>query len=375
MEHDEEEYEEPPWQVGVDNQALAVHVDFHDIVADDELGQHLRTLRSMVPRYVSEDLYNLIKNEVTGPYNLWLRGLRGQPLEYSILRTMENLGFFNTQTRRIVIPEANVLQANATLDRIEESKKALNYVIHRIQECRLATGTSTSMSTDDDESKEMGMADDWGRGGEQRAVLNAVLVKLVVLADHLYKIMDSATMLAITYTMLLENAYPDKWFRMNDLHGCEFQKFLYISRPIAMEDSKKFDRHTKLVIFLLDKFRERRYRKKVNSDFLFQQVMIDRGNQKTCTSFVGGLVANAGQAPAARPPTLSRLARATKPCLLSKCGPFVCFHTCSPEGDQEVLLSLHGGLRLSEWHFRWRRHFHMQRRTPCTSPISLAVII
>jgi hypothetical protein len=289
---EEEEYEEPPWQADDDanqnqNLALTVNVNLH-ANSNNELAQYLNALRPLVPRHVPEELYNLIKNEVTGPYNVWLLGMRGQPLEHSILRTMENVGFFNASTRRIVVPQANVLQANAKLDDIEESKKVLNYVIHRIQEYRLATGGSNSVlpaANTEEESKDPETQGGlWVQGEAQRAVVNTVLVKLVVLTDNLYKVMDAATLMGITFAMLLENAHPDKWFRVNDLNGCEFQKFLYISKPIAMEDSKKFDRHTKLVIFLLDKFRERKYRKKVNSDFLFRQVIIDRGQgEKICT--------------------------------------------------------------------------------------------
>jgi hypothetical protein len=293
-ENEDEEYQEPPWQGETGHahaHTLTVQVDVRDEDPPshgDELAQHLRTLRHLVPQHFPEELYNLIRNEVVAPYNTWLRGLRGQPLEYSILRTMENLGFFSTQTRRLVVPEASVAHANTRLDGVEEAKKRMNYVIHRIQEYRLSAGGSSAGGGGaddarfDEESKETD-GDDRTRG-EHHTVINAVLAKLVVLADNLYKIMDAASIMCMNFTMLLENAHPDKWFRVADLNGCDFQKFLYISKPIAMEDSKKFDRHTKLVIFLLDKFRERKFRKKVNSDYLYRQVVFVREDgEKVCT--------------------------------------------------------------------------------------------
>lgn len=292
MDHEEEEdYDEGPWRV---SQALLPHRQFTVDVAlrehlphqNDEFTQYLSTLQTLVrTNHFPEELYLLIRNEMTGPYNKWLRGLRGQPLEYAILQTMENVGFFDAGTRRIVIPEASVLQANSRLEEIDQVKKTMNYVIHRIQEHRLnAAGNAASgnegTGADTEESKTT--MDEYR--GQEHNMINSILAKLVLLADNLYKIMDSATIMCMNYSMLLENSHPDKWFRVSDLGHCDFHKFLYISKPIAMEDSKKFDRHTKLVIFLLDKFRERRYRKKVSSDYLYKQIFFTKEDgTKVCT--------------------------------------------------------------------------------------------
>ena len=248
----------------------------------DEFDDYMRTLRRFTPQHFPQELYNLIQNEVAGPYTTWLRGLRGHPLEHSIFRCMANLGYLDPRSMRLTIPEPSVVQANTLFDGIEEAKKAMNYVIHRIQNYRL--GTAAGKAADANQYEENKDDGEVGLGDATEHAINAVLAKLVMLADNVYKVMDSATVMCMNFTMLLENAYPDRWYRVNDLTACEFQKFLYISRPIAMEDAKKFDRHTKLVIFLLDKFRERRYRKKATSDFLYQQVTFTREDgAKVCT--------------------------------------------------------------------------------------------
>lgn len=293
MENEEEEYEEPPWE---GSQALVRRPFTVDVAASrepspvssatDEFAQYLNTLQTMVRgHHFPEELYLLLRNEMTDPYNKWLRGLRGQPLEYSILQTLRHVGFFDEATRRIVIPEASVVLANARLEEIDQVKKTMNYVIHRIQEYRLNTNGGVTGTADGDgaeESKTATAMDEY-RGHEHNTI-NSILAKMVLLADNLYKIMDSASIMCLTLTHLLENAHPDKWFRSNDLLHCDFAKFLYLSRPIAMEDSKKFDRHTRLVIFLLDKFRERKFRKKVTSEYLYKQIFFTRedGN-KVCT--------------------------------------------------------------------------------------------
>ncbi len=294
MENEDEEYEEPPWQA-----SALVHRQFTVDVAQrepspfpptDEFSQYLDTLHTMARgSHFPEELYLLIRNEMTEPYNKWLRGLRGQPLEYAILQTMRHVGFFDDATRRVIIPEASVVQANARLEEIDQVKKTMNYVIHRIQEYRLNTNGGVGNAGDGngdgtEESKATAAADDYR--GQQHNTINSILAKMVLLADNLYKVMDSATIMCMNFAMLLENAHPDKWFRANDLLHCDFQKFLYLSRPIAMEDSKKFDRHTKLVIFLLDKFRERKFRKKPSSEFLYKQLFFTRDDDaatKICT--------------------------------------------------------------------------------------------
>ena len=287
---EEDEYEEPPWQgnrVAAQQQALAhgINIDLLPEGPDgpDEFTQYLGTLRNLAANnHFPEELYQLIRTEMTGPYNTWLRGLRGQPLEFSILNTMEKIGFFDRDSRRLVIPDATVIQANERLDGIDQVKKRLSYVMHRIQEYRLTTGGTNALPAiqDNNNYRDEEAKDDGGDmeayQGQHRMTIQSVLVKMVILADNLYKIMDSATIMCMNYTMLLENAHPDKWFRVNDLEGCEFQKFMYISKPIAMEDSKKFDRHTKLVIFLLDKFREMKFRKKPTSDHLYKQIFYTR---------------------------------------------------------------------------------------------------
>lgn len=289
-EAEEEDYEEPPWQ---GSQAL-VHRQFavditqrepSPVSSTDEFSQYLNTLHTMVrSHHFPEELYLLIRNEMTSPYNKWLRGLRGQPLEYAILQTMRHIGFFDEATRRITIPEASVVQANARLEEIDQVKKTMNYVIHRIQEYRLNTNGGVASAGEGDsteESKTTTPMEEYR--GQEHNTINSILAKMVLLADNLYKLLDAATIMCMNFAMLLENAHPDKWFRANDLLHCDFHKFLYISRPIAMEDSKKFDRHTKLVIFLLDKFRERKYRKKASSEYLYKQIFFDKDEDKVCT--------------------------------------------------------------------------------------------
>ena len=314
MEEDDDDFEEPPWQAnqnvheqpavapGPHNFQITVRAPDAALPDDhaDVFFQYLQTLRDMVAsNHFPEKLYNLIRNEMTTPYNTWLRGLRGQPLECAILNTMTNIGFFDPRLGRLTIPDANVVDANIRLDGIEEAKKTMNYVIHRLQEYRLKVVGTNGLTLAD--TGGAGAGADFGGGGgggaeetkddleeyrgQEVNTINSILAKLVILADNLYKILDSATIMSMNYTMLLENSNPDTWFRLNDLGGCEFQKFLYVSKPIAMEDSKKFDRHTKLVIFLLDKFRERKYRKKATSDYLYKQIFFTREHDgaKVCT--------------------------------------------------------------------------------------------
>jgi len=284
----EEDYEELPWQHN--NAPLPPHtldMNLQPVAqGPDEFDHYLGALRDMVAsNHFPDDLLNLIKKEMVGPYNTWLKGLRGQPLEYAILNTMKNIGFFHSGTRRLVIPDANVVDANSRLDGIDEVKKRINYVMHRIQEYRLNTVGSNNLvaATDAPFAEESKDAMDEYQGQATNAI-DSILAKLVILANNLYKMMDSATIMCMNHTMLLENSNPTKWFRVTDLVGCEFEKFLYISKPIAMEDSNKFDRHTKLVIFLLDKFRERKFRKKVTSDYLYRQIFFTREDgSKVCT--------------------------------------------------------------------------------------------
>ena len=291
---EEEDEEEAPWEGHlVAAGAGAAAFNFANALpveggggGRDEFDDYVRTLRGFTPQHFPQELYNLIRNEMEGPYTTWLRGLRGQPLEHSIFRSMANLGYLNPATMRLTIPEPSVVQANARLEGIEEAKKAMNYVIHRIQDYRLGTAAGAAAAGSADNQYEENKEDEAVRPGGDATenAINAVLAKLVMLADNIYKVMDAATIMCMNFTMLLENAYPERWFRTNDLTACEFQKFLYISRPIAMEDAKKFDRHTKLVIFLLDKFRERKFRKKATSDYLYQQVIFTREDgSKVCT--------------------------------------------------------------------------------------------
>lgn len=300
---EEDVYEELPWQqIALSRNAQQQQMTFdialrtEPLDAPDEFTQSMLTLRTMmIANHFSEDLYHMIDDEMTGPYNTWLKGLQGQPLEFSILQTMANIGFYKPENRRLLIPNSNVVEANSRLAELEESKKRMNYVIHRLQEYRLrttgsnqllttnSTTSSDSTGTGTEETKEDDV-EDYRRPGQEHFMVNAILQKIIILADHLYKVMDSATIMSMNFSMLLENSHPDKWFRVNDLVGCEFQKFLYISKPISMEDSKKFDRHTKLVIFLLDKFRERKFRKKTTSDYLYQQIFFTQSDgTKVCT--------------------------------------------------------------------------------------------
>ncbi len=46
-------------------------------------------------------------------YNTWLRGLAGQPPEYAILKTMENIGYFDASSRKVVVPDANIADATS----------------------------------------------------------------------------------------------------------------------------------------------------------------------------------------------------------------------------------------------------------------------
>ena len=296
-----DDYEEPPfWQANGGPQSTAfssVNIQLLPVAeGPDNFLQHVDALRGMVvSSQFPEDLYQLIKNEMVGLYNTWLRGLCGQPPEYAILKTMENVGFFDSASRRVVVPDANVVDANSRLYTIDEAKKTMNYVIHRMQEYRLKTVGSTALGAADASFEETKDAMEEYRGQGNNAV-NSILEKLVLLADNLYKILDSATVMTMNMTMLLENAHPDKWFGVNDLTGCDFQKFLYISKPIAMEDSKKFDRHTRLVIFLLDKFRERKYRKKATSDYLYRQIFFTREDgSQVCTHAYGPIKENIEQ--------------------------------------------------------------------------------
>jgi len=288
MEEDDD-YEEPPWQGPsgpLPTAFPAVNMSLLPVAEEsDQFLRHVDALRAMVStNQFPDELYQLIKGEMVGPYNTWLRGLAGQPPEFAILKTMENIGYFDASSRKVVVPDANIADANSRVYNIEEAKKNMNYVIHRMQEYRLKTVGSNALSATDAPSMEETKDSLEQYHGHANNAVNSILAKLVLLADNLYKIMDSATIMTMNMTMLLENAHPDKWFRVNDLTGCEFQKFLYISKPIAMEDSKKFDRHTRLVIFLLDKFRERKYRKKATSDYLYQQIFIVRDNgSRVCT--------------------------------------------------------------------------------------------
>lgn len=294
MEEDDD-YQEPPWQ---GNAVVAAHQHAHQINiglrpefdGPDEFTGYLGTLRALTPDHFPIELYQLIQNEVTGLYNTWLKGLRGQPLETSIVKTMENIGFFDRDRRKLVIPDASVAVGNEQLDAIDEGKKKLNYVIHRLQEYRLSTGGGTALpaaaatpSFWEEETKDDGGLVE-AYQGQHITTIHSVVGKLVMLAGNLYKVMDSATIMSMNFTNLLENAHPDKWYRVNDLEGCEYQKFLLLDKPIAMEDSKKFDKHTRLVIYLLDKFRERKFRKKPTSDHLYQQIFFTRDDgSKVCT--------------------------------------------------------------------------------------------
>lgn len=297
MEYEEDDfYEELPWQNPNALQQsqqrttfdIALRTNDQDATAaagPDPFAQQLNTLRNLMnTNNFPEELYDLIKDELTGPYNTWLKGLRGQPLEFAILQTMGNIGFYASETRRLVIPNANVVEANTRLENLDEEKKRMNYVIHRLQEYRLSTGGATQLVNIDTGGQEERKDDMDQYQGHEHAMINAILTKMVILADNLYKVMDSATIMSMNFSMLLENSHPDKWFQVNGLVGCDFQKFLYISKPISMEDSNKFDRHTKLVIFLLDKFRERKFRKKTTSDYLYKQIFFTQPNgTKVCT--------------------------------------------------------------------------------------------
>jgi hypothetical protein len=286
---DDDDYEEPPWPANNGPQPSvfpAVNIQLLPVAeGPDNFLQHVDALRGMVSsNQFPDELYQLIKTEMVGLYDTWLRGLRDQPVEYAILKTMENIGFFDSGSRQVVVPDANVVDANSRLYSIDEAKKNINYVIHRMQEYRLKTVGSNALGAADassaEETKDV-MEEYQGRANN---AANSILAKLVLLADNLYKVLDSATIMTMNMTMLLESAHPDKWFCVNDLTGCDFQKFLYISKPIAMEDSKKFDRHTRLVIFLLDKFRERKYRKKATSDYLYRQIFFTREDgSQVCT--------------------------------------------------------------------------------------------
>jgi hypothetical protein len=44
--------------------------------------------------------------------------------------------------------------------------------------------------------------------GQQHATIDAILAKMVLLADNLYKVMDAATIMSMNFSMLLENSHP-----------------------------------------------------------------------------------------------------------------------------------------------------------------------
>ena len=301
--YEEPYYEEPPWIPKRRDAPGAFPLEIRQLpveaAGDDKFMKEVDALGVMVSsNEFPEDLYQLIKRELVDIYKKWLCDLCGQRPEYAILKTMENIGFYDPASRQVVVPDPNVVEANSRMDTIDVAKKTLNYVIHLLQEHRLKTVGSTDLGSGRRASSSAGEETKDVSEYEGQAVnaVDSILTKIVLLAHNIYKVLDSATIMMMNMTMLMENAYPNNWFSVNNLTGCDFQRFMYISKPIAMEDSTKFDRHTRLVIFLLDKFRERKYRKKSTSDYLYHQIFFVREDgSRVCTHAYGPVKENIEQ--------------------------------------------------------------------------------
>ena len=240
----------------------------------DETGEgsaepRLDDVLSSLERGGRHDLAVLAREALETPYREWIRGREGRPGEV-LGPALVNLGLMEAGTGRMELSHHTVDQGKELQTMLRRRQTDIVYLIK--QAVLSVTARQDEMQEDD-------------RDEDQRQLEKQAVLQLMSLSHRLVRVLDQACILYQSATLLLEHT-SSKWYTLEN----KYYRDVLEAHPITAQEDLSKDQRAKLVLFLLRTFQTQGFRKKPNSDVLYERVFCVGPDNRSVFTYAYGPV-------------------------------------------------------------------------------------